>query len=138
MTKNKLQVGQKIFVKPVSGQALSYSKEISEHTIEKIGKKYFTLKDFYRGLSARRFIINTMQDDSNGYSANYTCYTSIQEINDENEFNELKTIIRKTFDVFTWNEKLTLEKLRKIKQIITEENLSGKNTMQTIKENLWR
>jgi hypothetical protein len=108
-----MKVGQKVFVRRVGNAARHREKDelISEEIVEKIGRKYFYLKDFYKC----KFCLEDMHDVSE-YTSNYYVYLTKQEILDENEQSEItdkiKTYFRKN------QSDLSLEDLKKICEII--------------------
>ena len=106
-----MEVGQKIYLKPIGNKA-RYSQEIKEVTIGKVGKKYFELEENHYG----RFFIDTMSQDCGQYISGYTCYLSLQDIEDEKEALRLLTEIKKVFSGF--NTDLPLSKLKEIDRII--------------------
>lgn len=111
-----MKVGDKVYLKPVNNQA-RYIKNtlldnIKEATIEKIGKKYFYIKEY----PIYKFGIEKMQDISN-YCANYEVYLSLQEIKDEEEYSNLLRDIDRELNKYGKID-LSLEQLRKIKEII--------------------
>lgn len=107
-----MEVGQKVYLKPVGNQT-RYSKEIKETRISKVGRKYFELEESYYG----RFFIKTMNQDCGQYISGYTCYLSLQEIEDEKEALKLYTEIKKVFSGFS-NTDLSLSQLKEINRII--------------------
>ena len=106
-----MEVGQKIYLKPIGNQA-RYSQEIKEVRVGKVGRKYFELEDKHYG----RFFIETMNQDCGQYISGYTCYLSMQEIEDEKQAIELLTEIKKVFSGFSTD--LPLSKLKEIHRII--------------------
>lgn len=112
-----MQVGDRVYLKPVNNQARYIKNDILNHIkeaeVEKIGKKYFYLKGY-----SMKFGVTEMIDISN-YCANYQVYTSLQEIKDEEEFDNLVSKIKSKFTTYG-TIKLTLDQLRRIQAIIEE------------------
>lgn len=116
----ELKIGQIVYLKPVGNNKRYLSGSITNHIqeseIEKIGTKYFHLKDFYK----TKFSIKEMINISS-YSPEWKVYTDKQQILDEEEeivlTNNIKKIIK---DYNSKPRELTLDQLRRINQIITE------------------
>lgn len=106
-----MEVGQKIYLKPIGNRA-RYNEGIKEVRIGKVGRKYFELEGSHYG----RFFIDTMTQDGGQYMSEYTCYLSLQDIEDEKEALRLFTEIKKVFSGF--NTDLPLSKLKEIDRII--------------------
>ena len=117
--KDELKVGQIVFLKPVGNAARYVRDDILNNLIEteitKIGRKYFYVSKF----RDKKFSLENMADKLDyGYRRDYEVYTDIQDIKDEIEIARLNSEIKKTFD--NWRSGLTLEQLRRIKNIIEE------------------
>lgn len=117
----QLEVGKKVFLKPVGNRARWGNNEIVEKNILKIGKKYF-----YVGLEGEKvdkhtfkFHINGLKHENNGYSANWQLYFDQQQILDEKESYALVKEVRLKFDIYSKVD-LTLDQLRRIVAIINE------------------
>jgi DNA-binding MarR family transcriptional regulator len=107
-----LFVGQILFKREKSAYD---GGSIKEYKITKIGKKYFECE----GLR-HRFNISNLTYECKDYSQfNYTLYRSIKEIEEEDEYNNLLKQIREDFRSYKLS--FTLEQLRKINLIITEQ-----------------
>lgn len=104
-----MEVGQEIYLEP-KNNASRYNKEIETHTISKVGRKYFEVKD-KRG----RFYIETLAMDGGGYCSDWQAHLSLQDIEDEIEFNSICSDLRK---FFTGRIDLSLETLRKIRDMV--------------------
>jgi hypothetical protein len=114
MNKDKLSVGQKVYLKPINNAARGGNKEILEAEIVKVGRKYFELN---RGLIKKYSMENLEQVTE--YTPDYKLYFSKQDILDEYETNSLYSEIESKFGA--WAKKdLTLDQLRRIKAIINE------------------
>lgn len=100
------KVGQTVYLRPVGNALRNTDGAIKEETIETVGKKYLTLKNYYRmkfGYYGDRI------RDISEYSANYILYTSLQEIEDEKLNAELSRKVQ--------NYRFTFEELKKINEL---------------------
>lgn len=85
---------------------------VSEHTITKIGRKYFEIDNNDR----YKIEIETLHYNDKIYTQNnFQLYRSEQEIRDKNERIELYRLIRTHFD---YSQKNTLQDYRKIAEIL--------------------
>ena len=110
---NKLHVGQKLWM--VISRPHHKNVEPVEVVISKVGKKYFELEDYHRD----KFDIETLRSVNETNYKNQ-CYFTLQEILDNREFNRISEQLKNIF--VGYNEpKLTLEQLRKIKDVIEGE-----------------
>lgn len=107
--KNKLLVGEKIWLKPTSSRN---SQQIIECTISNVAKKYF-----YIDYCKLRFFIEGLKHDAGKYSSAYIVYLSKQELEDEIEIKTLNSKLSPYFPLYG-KSILTLETLRKIDAII--------------------
>jgi hypothetical protein len=118
--KDKLSIGLKVYLKPVNNAARYGNNEIKELVIKKIGKKYFFVggenQDNERFWT--KFDIEELREVSN-YSPDWKLYFSKQEILDEQESDKLTSEIRNKFGSYGRLD-LTLDQLRRIKEIINE------------------
>jgi hypothetical protein len=106
-----LFVGQILFKREKSAYN---GGSIKEYKITKIGKKYFECE----GLR-ERFNVSDLYYECKNYSQNnYKLYMSVKEIEEEDEYNNLLKQIREDFR--SYSPSFTLEQLRKINLIITE------------------
>ena len=103
-------VGQVLFKEVTSRYSDTY---ISEHTVIKVGKKYFECE----GLRDKFNITNLTHEDKMYSQRNYKLYRSKQEIHDKNEFVDLMHKIQNTFSHYNHNKDFTLEQLRQIADI---------------------
>ena len=94
-----------------SGQILyrDMNARIVEWKIDKVGLKYFTVKN-----SNHRFLIETLTVVNDGYD--YRLYLTEQEIKDMNEKKGLLLWINRYFNGY--GTELSIEKLRQLKSII--------------------
>lgn len=112
--KEKIEVGRKVYLKPVRNAARGGNKAIIETEIVKVGRKYFEVD---RGIE-RKYKIDTLELVSK-YSPDYELYFSKQEILDEYEYENLFSKIQSKFAYWVKMD-LTLDQLRRIVKIITE------------------
>lgn len=112
-----LQPGQKVYVKKIGNAARNRKPEdlVTEEIVEKVGKKYFYLKDYYR----EKFSIEEMRDISE-YSSNCAVYESKKEIEEEDEYFTKVGAIRAVFMRYG-SYPLSLEAVRRIYSIIEED-----------------
>lgn len=113
--KHNLTIGQTIYW--VSSKYIDRERvtKIKESKIATIGHKFFTLED-----SRSKFSILEMRRYDSQFNQNeYRVYTSIQEIEDEREKGELIGFLHTMFSGNN-RSKLSLDQLRRIKQIIDE------------------
>lgn len=96
------------------------TKEISKHTVTKIGKKYFYIDDEHSPRHCNYSIENLKYKSKHSSQYNNQLYFNEQEILDKNEKSEIISFLRNFFS-YNYNVKLSLESLCKIKQIITNE-----------------
>lgn len=119
---DKIYVGQTVYRKKTDYRG-GWSGEVSECQVERIGKKYFYLKND----NGSPISLNTLRYESNYSSLSFRVYLSKQEILDEVETSNLISSIRKTFDYYG-SVDLPLSALREIQSIIDKH----KNNEQTI------
>lgn len=112
----KLEVGLKVYLKPIGNNARYGNNEVREYEIKKVGRKYFEVWDGKDQYHVTRFHIEGLKEVTN-YSPGWKLYFSRQEIVDEEEHGKLIGEIRNVFDYYRPCS-LTLEQLRKIKAII--------------------
>ena len=106
----------KVFVGQILFREINtrYKKEITEHTVTKVGKKYFECSDL-----RHKITISNLKHEYNVYSQNnYQMYRSKQEILDKNEMNSLFQKIKQSFSDYNHNANFTIEQLRNIANII--------------------
>jgi hypothetical protein len=105
---SKLKVGQKLY--------LEKDGKIIKVEIDKVGRKYFTLKDDY---SWRRLEIeNLFWCDPHYGSDRIQLYLSKQEILDNNEWSEVFNMLHNFFDRYVSPNEITLDQLKRIVSII--------------------
>lgn len=112
----ELKVGKTVYIKAfINGLRCG---KIYTVVISKVGRKWFKVdgKEDSCKLERERFCIETMRNDGECYTSYYKVYLSLQDIEDESECSQLNKDIS---SYFAYGKScLSLEKLRKIKQII--------------------
>lgn len=114
-----MKVGQIVYVKKV-GNAARFCKEdelVSEEVVEKVGNKYFYLKDYYRA----KFSIERMCDVSE-YSSSCHVYLTRQEIEDEMERDKKLDDIKREFSRYGKMSDISLEVIRQIYMLLKLED----------------
>lgn len=111
-----MQIRDKVYLKPINNAARNENKGIREYEIKKIGKKYFEVWDGSNDYTINKFYIEGLIEVTK-YSPDWRIYFSKQEILDEYEFENIARNIREVFGSYG-KINLTLEQLRKIKEII--------------------
>lgn len=89
----KILEGNTIAVKTVGNTARHGGSKIVEHTIGKVGRKYFEIN----GLSGTKFSLKDFKEVTI-YSKNFELYESVQEIQDIEESCKLVDLIRDRLD----------------------------------------
>lgn len=102
-----MEVGQKVWLEPL-GNAARYNKNIREGVISKIGRKYFEVDGY------GKFELNSKLQVSD-FTPNYRVFLSEQDITIEMERRELRN---KLSEFFRSPQKLTIEQMRQINEII--------------------
>lgn len=113
--KNKLQVGQKVWVETYS-ERYGQKSTLSESEISKIGKKFFEVT--HSGYSHGRYYIETLEHDGGDYSSKGRIWLSEQDYKDQIEAEKLNYEFRKLFQYS--GSGLSLDQLRRIKSIVDE------------------
>ena len=110
---SKLKEGQILYLKN--------KNEIKECIVNKVGRKYFTLKNDY---IYNKYDIATLLQIKNCGSP-IQLYLSKQDIVDKNRFNDLTISFRNIFGNLGFSHNLTLEQLERINKVL-EENVNEK------------
>jgi len=108
-----MQVGQKVYLKPT---IYNRGGKQQEYEIKSIGRKLIHVWQDKRESSVIKFDKDTLEQRSN-YSPDWELYFSLQEIEDEKEFNDLHHQLESTFR-YGSKKQFTLDQLRQIKRII--------------------
>lgn len=113
MKKQDIKIGQKVHIEPV-GNALRNGNEIIETVITKIGTKY--IETMYFGDRVKFRIDNGREKDLEyGHGYDYVLHLTCKEIEDSREKDALS---REMYMLFRGNNTLSLEQLRRIKEIV--------------------
>lgn len=119
---DRLKVGNKCYLKAQGNEERKhrgrpFEEWIYEAEIVKVGRKYFTVS---RNGYETKYSIEDFSEVTN-YCSDWAFYFSKQDIIDEMEIGRLESIIRDRFSRYGKNSsKLTLEQLRRINDIISE------------------
>jgi len=109
-----MQVGQKVYLEPIGDQS-RISSEILECEVLKVGRKFIYIN---AGRREMKFHTDTLRQVTR-YSPDWQIRFSLQEIEDEKEFNNLHSQLESAFR-YGSRDKFTLDQLRQIKRIIDE------------------
>lgn len=119
MDKKDFQKGQIVYLKYIGDRRYGTLDSIIEATVKSIGSKYITVIENNRNVERKFEIDNDFREYNNGYSAEYQLYINKKQIEEEIEAKEIGKLIKSQFENSWSNEtKLSIEKLRKIKEII--------------------
>ncbi|MFQ3543547.1 hypothetical protein Q7A53_05630 [Halobacillus rhizosphaerae] len=113
--KERLKVGMKLYLQP-TGNMARRTKEVKEVTVSKVGRKYFEVEELWRD----KFAIDDLRDVTE-YSNDWQGYFSLQELEDDEEYEELLSDLRIYFGSIGRNRNstnLSLDQLRQIKEMI--------------------
>ena len=112
-----MELGQIVYVRQVGNRCRGEDPLVSTKSarVTKIGNKYFYLEGYPR----TKFSLEKMSDHSEtGSGYNFVVYLDMQDLINELEYQKLEQEIRTFFSSYYRNLSLSLEKLRKIKEII--------------------
>lgn len=120
----RIKVGEKCYLKAQGNEerrhrGKSIEEWIYEVEITKVGRKYFTVK---KGWEEIKYDINNLEEVTN-YCSNWKFYFDKQEIINDMEIKKIERVIEARFSKYGDNSsKLSLDQLRRIMNIIDEEN----------------
>lgn len=104
---NKIEVGQTVYLKTINSFARR-NDEIYTATIEKVGKKYATIKD--SSLYANnQFVIDTMREKSE-YSPNYEVYLTYEDAENSTKTPKERQITITMVNDLNYNELVRVQK----------------------------
>lgn len=104
---NKIEVGQTVYLKTINSLARR-NDEIYTATIEKVGKKYATIKD--SSLYANnQFVIDTMREKSE-YSPNYEVYLTYEDAENSTKTPKERQITITMVNDLNYNELVRVQK----------------------------
>lgn len=119
--------GQSVFVKILKGSNEARRLHLDSNTpidafirtgvVVTVGRRYITVQLDNSPVTIK-FYKDTLYEVSN-YSAEFKLYATIQDIYDENEYEQLLLKIRRTFDISS-RKTCTLSQLRRIDAILKE------------------
>lgn len=105
----KITTGQTVYYQRIYG-----GNTLQAGTVDKVGRKYFTVKELY----GARFEIEGLRHEAGQHSPSYKIWLSIEEYKDTLEHADLLRKISSAFGLS--GKRFTLEQLRAIHQIITQ------------------
>lgn len=116
-----MEIGDRVYLKAINERARYKTEvDIEEYIICKIGRKYFEVcKEDYKNYTIQFEINNKRQVTK--YSPDWQLYFSKQEILDEEEHLNLSNQVRDKIGSYGTSS-LSLDKLRKIKEIIDDKS----------------
>ena len=109
-----LHSGQKVYIKRVGNEARYKGEYYTEETVEKVGRKWFTIEKFRR----EKFSLGTGLNYAGEYSSTLVVYESIQQIEEEKEIEKKCKEIYRAFDFGMNMQKLSIDKVRLIYKTI--------------------
>ena len=110
--KNKLTVGQKLWL---YSHTHNPRKEVKEVTVETVGKKYFYLKE----RPYHRFIIENLCYVNDGGMIEARCYLLERDFLDEEKKTNLRLLLKDYFS-YGRDKDLTIDQLERIRAITKE------------------
>lgn len=108
MSKQKLKVGQTVYLEPLANAARK-NNEIQEAIVQSVGKKYFTA-------NGMKFNLDDGIHNAGNYVSEYKAYESVQEIEEKRLADYLHKKIKDSFGAFKATH--TLSELKQIAEII--------------------
>ena len=112
-------VGQKLFSLNVGNAARYGNKQLTPVIVTNIGRKFFTVEGQPNTLFKKCFYYLDTWQQKTEYSATSCLYLTEQEWLDEKESRVICSLISESFQHGNNQNKLSLESLRKIKELIT-------------------
>jgi hypothetical protein len=125
MKKSDITIGM-VFYTPKIDHRGRQTNEIKQVTVTSVGNKYFEIST-----GAKISIDNLKHEDKNYPQLDYQLYLTANEITDMWELNEIKHFVKEFFIYgseskwWTRGKKLSLDQLRRIRDIISENNPPG-------------
>lgn len=118
----EFEIGQKVFIRRVQYvvRGINQNERIEEWEISRIGRKYIYAKKENSSIEVAFYESKGKWLEKTDYGISYVLYKSKQEIQDEMEREILIRNISSFFQNYFLKEELSLEQLRKIKEIIDE------------------
>ncbi len=117
----KLSVGQTLYAENIDPNNRGRNNELLPVIVTKIGRKYFEVENEAKKhlFDREKFHIDTMWHDGGNYSAKWRIHIDQQAVLDEKEAQAISVWLTPFFGY--GKPKLSLDKLRQIKVIITEQ-----------------
>ena len=112
-----LSVGQTVYLTPGINTSRRYKNDYQEGKITKIGRKYVTVN--IGGFQDFQFDLTNEMRQKSDYTADWVFYETSEEIVMKKEIGAKYEFLRKTFS--TWSDKLNYDKIRRIYDIVKEE-----------------
>ena len=109
----------KLYILPTERGYISRDKryDIQEKDIEKVGKKYITVRDAYH----TQFDIETGEEhDKNGYSPEHVAFATREDAEEEILRRKERDAIIGMHNVYSFLDCLTLEELQRLHAIVDE------------------
>jgi hypothetical protein len=119
VNKTKVAVDQILYRLPVNNAArYGTTVELEEVVVEKVGKKYFTVRRTgERSWGRTTHHLDNWREKSD-YSPDYVLYASRQEYDDEHESGEICQFIYRSFEYRMNRLDVSIDDLRRIKAIL--------------------
>lgn len=124
MNDKKFEVGDILYVSPVGNAARRYGEEIRKATVQKVGRKliYIQIDGIYGEYNFEKKSTSIV-DYFTGERI-WFVFSSMQEIEDKEEGEQLVSQLKHLFSLGGKGYKLTLEQLRAIRDIVGEDLLN--------------
>lgn len=126
MKKPKIKINQILYSLNVGNACRNREQVLTPVIVIKIGRKYFTacpLKDIeYKSMHTMYYLDGWSEKTE--YSANSKLYISEAEYNEEKEIIRICSKIYKSFDYGKNKEKLSVDQIQRIENIIDEKDKS--------------
>ncbi len=116
--RKKVVIGQKLYSLNINNAARGVEQKLTEVTVVKVGRKYFTVQVSNQSFARAQYHIDTWREVTD-YTPDHQLFETVQEYEDSIERTRLRNTIRKIFGGFGANS-LPLDSLRKIDAIIKE------------------
>jgi hypothetical protein len=110
---NQIKEGQEVYYEHFGYRQKERENEPVATTVTKVGRKWFEVEC----AKYQRFSIETLRNDSKGYSSSSRIILSLLDYRNEKEYEYLTNTISDFFRIWRTN-KPTLEQLRQIAQVL--------------------
>ena len=125
-SKPNVTIGQTLFMLNIGNAARNREHVLTEVTVSKVGRKYFTVTIDGRSYFDLSFHIDTWSQKTE-YSQDYCLYETKQEWEDEKESLKLYNKIKSSFNYSNNIKNLPLTSLKEIVSIINRDTKYVKN-----------